>query len=314
MMSQRSGAMKRFSTVVSTQLSTILVGAFVSACAAAPDTISSADDELQRAPGAADVYVYDGPNGGKGRDDASCHDCAETALKLARRLGYRAEYIRANQITEKQLSQARLFLWPGGQDDTDRDFDQFVAAGRAKGIDNVGALKKWVAGGGRYLGVCAGAYLAAFDSAGNKTLDILGGTVADDERPLPNGDPDDIGHPILVSVRGATSALDAPHVVDHQAGPYFSPPAANAQEVWARYSATNRIAAMVTANGKGTVGVIGPHFEATTDWYVDGCTSIDPKYTCESKRSAVESLASRERANHAFFGAFVERLIGKPKR
>jgi glutamine amidotransferase-like uncharacterized protein len=292
----------------------MLFAGIASACAVAPADTSGWEDALQRAPGAADVYVYDGPNGGRGRGDASCHDCAETALKLARRLGYRAEYIRANQITEKQLSQARLFVWPGGQDDTDTDFDQYAAAGRAKGIDNVGALKQWVAGGGRFLGICAGAYLAAYDPAGGKTFDILGGTVTDDERPLPNGEPDALGHPILVSVRGTTTTLGPPHVAYHQAGPYFAPPAANVQEIWARYSASNRIAAMVTANGKGTVGAIGPHFEATADWYADGCTSVDPKYTCEAKRSAVESLASREVANHAFFAAFVERLIGKPKR
>ena len=164
------------------------------------------------------------------------------------------------------------------------------------------------------MGICAGAYLAASDPVDGKTFDMLGGTVADDERPLPNGEPDELGHPILVNSREAPGALGAPHVAYHQAGPYFTPLAGSIQEVWARYSATNRIAAMVTASGKGTVGVVGPHFEATSEWYTAGCTPLNPKYTCEARRTATESLASREVSNHAFFAGFVERLIGKPAR
>jgi len=67
---------------------------------------------------------------------------------------------------------------------------------------------------------------------------------------------------------------------------------------------------MVTTFGNSTVGVLGPHWEALSDWYTEDCTPIDDKYTCTKSPNAIESLAERDRENHLFFGSFVTRVIG----
>ena len=286
------------------------------ACTQAPDGLPSSTGGAALsagAPSVADIYVYDGPTAA--RKGQSCHECALAAATVARGVGYSVEFITADQVTTANLNRTQLFLWPGGKDDSERDFDEFLAANpKGHARQNLEDLKKWIQGGGNYLGICLGAYLAAGeapDATTGKVFDILNGITADEERPGADGKTDAIAHPLLASFGADASNPPEPHLVYYQGGPNFSEANAGVtQEVWARYTRSNRIAAMVTTVGNGTVGVVGPHFEALSDWYTEDCTPIDDQYPCTNSPNAIESLQSRDHENHLFFGAFIKRVMG----
>jgi hypothetical protein len=117
-------------------------------------------------------------------------------------------------------------------------------------------VRDYVSAGGRYLGMCLGGYLAGatpgfalLPGDTDRYIDLPGATVADDgEAVLP------------VTWRGRTRAVyfqDGPHfVLDDDPG----------TEILARY-ANGAVAALVTPFGAGRVGVVGPHPEATSDWF-----------------------------------------------
>jgi glutamine amidotransferase-like uncharacterized protein len=120
-------------------------------------------------------------------------------------------------------------------------------------------VRDYVSSGGRYLGFCLGGYLAG-ETPGFALLP---------------GDTDQyIGSP------GATVTTDGDTVIDlvwrgrprkvfFQDGPWFDlDPGRGPAEVLAVYD-NGLPAAVVTAYGLGTVGVVGPHPEATLDWFVD---------------------------------------------
>jgi glutamine amidotransferase-like uncharacterized protein len=294
----------------------VLALASLVACSQPPDDLPSSTGSDALAPAApkeADIYVYDGPTAT--RKGQSCHDCAVAAATVARGVGYSVEFITADQVTAANLSRTNLFLWPGGKDDSDKDFDEFVAVNpKAHARQNLDELKTWIQQGGKYLGICLGAYLAAGETPDAKTgkvFDILNGVTADEERPNPKTKKtDEIAHPLLVSF-GPPDNLSEPHVVYYQGGPNFSVAKPGVpQEVWARYRTSDRIAAMVTTFGSGTVGVVGPHFEALTDWYTKDCAPVDDQYPCTSAPGALETLADRDHENHMFFGSFIKRVIG----
>lgn len=120
-------------------------------------------------------------------------------------------------------------------------------------------LRDYVAAGGRYLGFCLGGYLAG-------------------ETPgfgLIPGDTDQ-----YIRSPGATVATDRDAVIEvtwagrprsvyFQDGPWFDVDAGGATEIVAVYD--NELpAAIIAPYGRGTVGVVGPHPEATEDWFTDG--------------------------------------------
>ena len=118
---------------------------------------------------------------------------------------------------------------------------------------------EFVADGGRYLGFCLGGYLA-------------GATPGFGLLP---GDTDQ-----YIATRGATIASTGDTLVQvrwrgrrrqlyFQDGPTFVvEPGAMGVTVLARYP-NGENAALVAAFGAGAVGVVGPHPEATPDWYRD---------------------------------------------
>ncbi len=248
-------------------------------------------------PRSADVFVYDGPHAG--HPGTTCRECADTVVRRVKALGYTVERVYADQITTAILGQTRLFVWPGGNDDSDATFDEFRAAS-APHHDNVAELRQWVnEGAGRYLGLCMGAYLAGHTPEG-RVFDMLNGADAEAEA----GDADFASHAVVVRL---TSAPAKTRTAYYQAGPYFTE--ASDQEVWARYETTKRIAAMIVRSGQGTVGVVGAHFEATKDWYGDCVPKTDAAGSAEW--AACASLRSATDANHAFLGAFIARVLDR---
>ena len=180
------------------------------------DSVGSAESELT--PGtlaqaqAATIFVYYGPRAGV--PGTTCPACADSVVDLVTRLGYRVERVYADQVTFANLARARLFVWPGGGDDSDATFDEFRAAS-ARGHDNVAELRRWVHdGGGRYLGLCMGAYLAGHSPQG-RVFDLLNGADTDAEAESS----DLASHAVTVRF---TASPATPHHAYYQAGPYFT--------------------------------------------------------------------------------------------
>jgi glutamine amidotransferase-like uncharacterized protein len=146
------------------------------------------------------------------------------------------------------LSSASLYVQPGGGQDLGGAWRD-VAPSAA-------ALRRFVEGGGHYLGICMGGYLAGHQPG----FALLPGDSAD-----------------YTETRGATVTGDRDSVVEvdwggrrrpmyYQDGPYFWLDKGARATVLARYT-NGRIAAMVTTFGRGGVGVCGPHPEADASWY-----------------------------------------------
>lgn len=121
-----------------------------------------------------------------------------------------------------------------------------------------GVIRRFVAQGGSYLGFCLGGYLAGatpgFDLLPGDTDQYIGSRRAtvDDDRST------------LVTVRWR----DADRAVFFQDGPVFVLDEDTPAWVLARYP-NGAVAAAVAGFGRGRVGVVGPHPEATADWFTD---------------------------------------------
>ncbi len=163
--------------------------------------------------------------------------------------GPRAGDLRVDATT---LARAALYVQPGGGQD-------FAGAWNAVKGD-AGPLRAFVRAGGRYLGICMGGYLAGSGPG----FDLLPGNCGDyaDTR----GAEVDTADDAVITVRWPGASGGPARKMYYQDGPYFWLNRGARAHVLARYT-NNRIAAMATPFGRGTVGVIGPHPEADRSWY-----------------------------------------------
>ncbi|GAC1039305.1 BPL-N domain-containing protein [Pseudomonas sp. No.117] len=191
------------------------------------------------------VAVYRGP--------AGCDDCSETVRTALEHLDprYRVDFIGPQEsvdITPATLRRYALYVQPGGGQD-------IPAALESLGETRVAALRGYVAAGGRYLGLCMGAYLA---DANNLAL-------------IPEELDSEVGRPgfpittiddAAVAVRWAGREDN----VFYQDGPYLPPSHARGFATLATY-ANGDIAAARYAFGQGVVALSGPHPEADASWF-----------------------------------------------
>ena len=148
------------------------------------------------------------------------------------------------------LAQARLYAQPGGGG---------LRRAHRKMRTAAGAIREFVRSGGGYLGFCLGGYLAG-ETPG---FGLLPG---DTDRFIssPGADPDHDGDSLVT-----LTWCGRPRRMFFQDGPWFDlDPARGPAEVFARYG-NGLPAAVVAPFGRGSVGVVGPHPEASPDWYLD---------------------------------------------
>ncbi|MDT0351239.1 BPL-N domain-containing protein [Pseudonocardia charpentierae] len=179
--------------------------------------------------------------------------CTEAVADLLRSspLGFEVRYVgRGEKLRPATLSRAVLYAQPGGG--TLRAAYCLMRRHRA-------TIRDYVAAGGRYLGFCLGGYLAGATPG----FDLLPGDT-DQYVATPGATVRGTGDVIIdVDWRGHRRQLF------FQDGPVFVPaPGATGATVLARYP-NGGIAALVAPFGAGRVGVVGPHPEATADWYHD---------------------------------------------
>jgi glutamine amidotransferase-like uncharacterized protein len=209
-------------------------------------------------PGARTALVYRGP--------ATPPGCPEAvhALLRASRWGFDVRYVgprEAITLSADALRGAALYAQPGGGD---------LAEGYRELRAHGEQIRDYVAAGGRYAGFCLGGYLAG-SSPG---FGLLPGDSAQFIASANAGVDTEEDTVVPVLWRGR------PRHLFFQDGPYFQlrPGAANVT-VLATY-ANGEVAAMAVPFGSGRVAVVGPHPEATADWYaaygLDNPDGIDP--------------------------------------
>lgn len=192
------------------------------------------------------ALVYRGPAAAKG--------CPEAVAELltASRWGFDVRYVGPDgerKLSEKALSKAALYAQPGGGS---------LSHGYRHMRRHRDEIREFVSAGGRYLGFCLGGYLAGATPG----FALLPGDT--DQYIASSGAELDTEDDALIDISWRGEARR----VYFQDGPYFHVRKGTGVEVLATY-ANGRIAALVTGFGDGCVGVVGPHPEATGDWYTD---------------------------------------------
>jgi glutamine amidotransferase-like uncharacterized protein len=204
------------------------------------------------------ALVYRGP--------ATIPGCPEAVAALIRETAWNFDvrYVGPGEpvkLSAAALREAALYAQPGGG-----ELDDGYRHMRPHAAD----IRGYVAGGGRYLGFCLGGYLAGatpgfglLPGDADRFIATPGASVRTD------GD-------VIVEVRWR----NRPRRLYFQDGPYFwSRKGASGVTVLARYT-NGRIAALVAPHAHGRIGVVGPHPEATADWYEENglvnSDGIDP--------------------------------------
>jgi glutamine amidotransferase-like uncharacterized protein len=202
----------------------------------------SAQASIERSPTLRDkplAYVYDGPG--------ACDGCATDLIRALKRSGLQAKAISPAALSQLRHSALALFAIPGG------DPEQKVI--EALGPAGIRWIRQFVAQGGRYLGVCLGAFVAAPRLANAPALEglaLFDGVIAN-HSPTPE--------PRIEKVNWQGRE----HSFYFQDGPQFNPAPSFRGELWAHF-ADGSVAALQTGYGRGKVGLISIHPEATDEW------------------------------------------------
>ncbi|MEV6080047.1 BPL-N domain-containing protein [Streptomyces sp. NPDC052069] len=193
------------------------------------------------------ALVYRGPT----QEDM---DCADTVVDLLATGPWGLDVRTAgpngdHPLSPDTLATAQLYAQPGGGD---------LTPAYRKLKPHKKAIRDFVGQGGHYLGFCLGGYLAGQDEG----FGLLSGEVG--QYIHTEGSTVDTEDNALVEVewRGRSRTLF------FQDGAYFTPGSGPDTTVLATYT-NNRTAALVTSYGAGRVAVVGPHPEATADWFED---------------------------------------------
>ena len=188
------------------------------------------------------------------RGQAGCDGCSEAVVAWlgAALPTYAIGFVgpgEATPVRQGSLASAALYVQPGG-DGSVAEASVRLTAGEQH------AIAAWVRAGGRYLGICQGAYLAGSDPG----MGLLS--------------PADTGE--YIASRGATTTRPEDALVPlrwegrtvyayFQDGPYVGDDLTGVTVI-ARYT-NGRVAAAAKNVGAGRVAVIGTHPEAPLRWY-----------------------------------------------
>ena len=191
-----------------------------------------------QAAAAGTALVYDGPG--------LCDGCAEAAAAAVRLAGLDVVLAGPEALEADRLEGFDLVVVGGAEATMD------IRRGMTKA--QFRALRDYVRDGGRYLGLCAGAYLAGevLDDAGRVPgLRLFDGDAYPASPYAARVEP--------VTWDGRVVALYTQEAAGFQLGPRFR------GEIVATY-ADGAPAAILARAGAGAIGLSGPHPEATADW------------------------------------------------
>jgi glutamine amidotransferase-like uncharacterized protein len=190
--------------------------------------------------------VYRGP--------AACEGCAEEVAVLLResKWDFDIAYVGPAErlrITTAVLDSAVLYAQPGGGNSVKRAFRQMKQVAPN--------ITEYTRAGGRYLGICMGAYLAGrrpgfgFLPETDQFITSTGADVRTKRDTI-----------VAVDWRGQRR-----HMFFQDGAVLSAPAETSGVVVLARYASNGKIAALVAPFERGRIALSGPHPEAPEDWY-----------------------------------------------
>ena len=180
-------------------------------------------------------------------------DCPEAAAAVAREAGLPVKFVSDLRKLPGLLDRAAVFIVGGTDDDLVPLIADFTPPVKR-------ALQDYVRGGGRYLGICGGAYLAGSGYRENGRRVSLLDLIPAEPREFDAGNYAEQ----IIPIRW----LGATYPMYFQGGPAFDLRATDRVRVVARY-ADGQIAALTGSYGRGRVAAVGPHPEAGRGWLDD---------------------------------------------
>ena len=217
------------------------------------------------------VAIYRGP--------ASCEDCSEVVKRSIEKLGprYKIDFVGADErvdISEDSLAGYDIYVQPGGGQDIPRALKDI-------GKERARAIRAFVHGGGRYLGLCMGAYLA--DANNMKLVDqYIDGEAGRPGFPIDSSD----DAAIVVNWKGRRENIF------FQDGPYMLPAIGDDRFRTIATYENGDIAAARYGYGDGLVVLTGPHPEADASWFDDAGIPRSKMPSDDLARDLMEALES----------------------
>ena len=176
----------------------------------------------------------------------------EALAVLVKYLGMKVTYFDSPAKLPSLLKGATFCMIGGTEDDLTPLLDEYTPPVRK-------ALTDWLRGGGVYVGICGGGYVASQGWEESYGMVKAWGLVPVlSEAWVEDADP----RIITVDWNGATRAIY------YQYGPTFLVKSDSDVKVIARYD-DGMVAALIAPFGKGRVFVSGPHPEADKTWLID---------------------------------------------
>ncbi|KAG5985128.1 hypothetical protein E4U55_001097 [Claviceps digitariae] len=207
------------------------------------------------------ALVYRGP--------AACKGCPEAVAKLLENSPqqFSITFVGPNedtQISRDVLSQAAAYAQPGGPD---------LKSAYRELESHQDEFRDFVQNGGRYLGFCLGAFLAGSTPGFRLLPDGINATPErKSEGAQVTGTEDTMiqvdwtyQSPISSFSKGDTAKSQWLYFQDGAVITGLSD--GDNTTVLGRYSSNGNVAASLTPLGKGYIALVGPHPEATPDWY-----------------------------------------------
>lgn len=183
------------------------------------------------------------------QEPIAARDCALAIKKLLKTKYSNVFIISHDECTKEKLANLDCIVFPGGEKDVD-NFDVLIK-------DKAKLIRSYVADGGRYLGICMGAYIA-----GRMYFNILGGTSAEQYIADPTAEISTEKETIAeVSISGKiynTYFYDGPVFEKYLRQP----------NILATYK-NGKAACVIKAYKRGKVLCVGPHLESEKNWYAD---------------------------------------------
>lgn len=214
------------------------------------------------------ALVYSGPG--------SAEDSPEALAAVIARMGLEPRYFEAPEELPKLLD-AAVLLAVGGTDDDTRELRESFSE------KIVLAIRRFVANGGRYCGICGGAYLPSDHWQEDGLVHGFG---------LAPVSPDNFKNyppPMLLPIRWGGETRN----MYYQLGPYFDILESDASlQVLAWYD-DESAAALTCAFGRGKVLLSGPHPEAPRAWIEDADLEVgDWQSSADLLEAALRDLLS----------------------
>lgn len=163
--------------------------------------------------------------------------------------------------TPDVLKDVALLVFPGGDSLPD-------AWNALKSYNDM--VRDWVSNGGRYLGICLGAYLAGPEDGFNLLPE---GNKVFREIEEPDTQVEGMDNAVIqlywTFQTGSNQSKTQEQWVFFQDGAAFSDPNTTDLKVLGRYTHNNNVSATLSQFGEGFVGLVGFHPEADDTWYAN---------------------------------------------